>query len=259
MGPPGSREWKRFPPAMSWNLIASILSIVVINIVLSGDNALVIGMASHRLLPRQRRWAIVLGGAGAIVLRIGFTAVAVLLLGVPFLEGVGGLVLTWIAYRLLRDEDEGARQIDATESLLTAVRTIIVADLVMSLDNILAIGGAAHGSIELLILGLVLSMPLILVGSSLLARLMNRFPWLTILGSVVLTITAARMVVDDPIVVAAVTGAAHLALLVALATVMTLAVLVPTLRRRRDARRDAGSRYQALGVPSGGHEGAGRG
>ena len=225
---------------MTLNLLASVLSIVVINIVLSGDNALVIGMASHQLLPRQRRWAIILGGAGAIVLRIMFTAVAVLLLGVPFLEGIGGLVLAWIAYRLLRAETENDRQIPANESLVAAVRTIIVADVVMSLDNILAIGGAAHGSVELLILGLVLSMPLILLGSSLLARLMNRFPWLTIVGSVVLTITAARMVVDDPIVADALHGWMHDVVMVALSILLTLAVLVPTIVQRRTAWRANG-------------------
>lgn len=224
---------------MTWHLVASVFSIVVIDVVLSGDNALVIGMASHRLVARQRRWAIILGGAGAIVLRVLFTAAAVLLLDVPFLEGIGGLLLTWIAYKLLRDESEGGRPVQAKESLFAAVQTIVLADVVMSLDNILAVGGAAHGSFELLIFGLLLSMPLILFGSSLIARLMNRYPWLTIVGSVVLTVTAARMIVDDRLIAGALGEEMHSFALLGLAIVLTLVVLVPTLRRRRAVQRAA--------------------
>lgn len=221
---------------MTWSLIASVFSIVVIDLVLSGDNALVIGMASHRLPPRQRRWAIILGGAGAIGLRIGFTALAVFLLRIPFLEGLGGLLLTWIAYKLLRGETEDGHQVKARDTLIDSVQTIIMADVVMSLDNILAVGGAAHGSFELLVFGLLLSMPLLLFGSSLIARLMNRFPWLILIGAVVLTITAARMIADDRLVEEHLSPEMHSFVLVGLAILLTAVVMIPTLLRRRRRR-----------------------
>ena len=153
---------------MTVELLTKILSIIVINVVLSGDNALVIGMASRTLAPRQRRMAIILGGAGAIILRIIFTAIAAFFLHIPLLEAAGGVVLIYIAYQLLNEESD-AGNVEAGESLISAVRTIIVADVVMSLDNMLAIGGAAGGSIELLLFGLGLSMPFILLGSNYLA------------------------------------------------------------------------------------------
>jgi YjbE family integral membrane protein len=221
---------------MSLDLLSSILSIVVIDLVLSGDNALVIGMASSRLPRQQRRWAILAGGAGAIALRIGFTALAAYLLSVPLLQAAGGILLTFIAYRLLSQEGE-TREVEAAGSFGTAVRTIIVADAVMSLDNMLAVGGASHGSIELLLFGLGLSMPLILFGSSLIARLLNRLPWLMVIGVVVLTITAARMIVDDRIVGGLIADEVHSFALIALAIVLTLVVLVPALHRWREARR----------------------
>ena len=234
--PAGTRDRMEASLTMTWNLLASIFSIVVIDIVLSGDNALVIGMASHRLVARQRRWAIIFGGAGAIVLRMMFTAAAVILLDVPFLQAIGGLVLTWIAYKLLREESESAREVQAKDSLAAAIRTIVLADVVMSLDNILAVGGAAHGSFELLIFGLLLSMPLILFGSSVIARLMNRFAWLTVVGSVVLTITAARMIADDRLVARVLGEEMHVFALLGLAVLLSLVVLVPTFMRRRAAQ-----------------------
>lgn len=234
---------------MSWDLIVSILSIIIINIVLSGDNALVIGMASRRLDPDQRRKAIILGGGGAILLRIGFTALAVFLLKIPFLQVVGGLILTWIAYQVLSEEDED-QDVKAGESLWFAVRTIITADVVMSLDNVLAIAGAAHGSYTLYIAGVVLSMPPILFGSELLARLMNRYPFITVIGAVVLTITAARMVVDEKAIDDWL-GSYHLIGLVGVAIVLTLAVLIPYyIHQRRRALRERDSSASTEGESS---------
>ncbi len=229
---------------MSVELLTKILSIIFINVVLSGDNALVIGMAARTLAPRQRRMAIILGGAGAIVLRIIFTAIAAFFLHVPLLEALGGIVLVWVAFKLLNDESD-AHNIQAGDSLVSAVRTIIVADVVMSLDNMLAIGGAAGGSIELLLFGLGLSMPFILIGSNYLARLLNRYPWLMIGGSVVLAITAARMIADDKLVSDAVGEQAKLPLMIALAVVAVVVVLVPNLlkwRRERNGRRSGANR-----------------
>jgi YjbE family integral membrane protein len=185
--------------------------------------------------------AIILGGAGAIVLRVIFTAVAAIFLQVPFLEALGGVILIWIAYKLLNDNSE-AHEVKASASLIAAVRTIIVADVVMSLDNMLAIGGAAHGSIELLLFGLGLSMPFILLGSNYLAQLLNRFPWLMIGGSAVLAVTAARMIVDDQLVQGAIRDGAHTPLFVGLSLLAVAIVLVPMLLRwRRERAAEGGS------------------
>lgn len=239
---------------MNWNPLASILSIVVIDLVLSGDNALVIGMASHRLPARQRRWAIILGGAGAVGLRVLFTALAVFLLVVPFLQAAGGVLLTWIAYKLLREETHGDPHIEAQDTLIDSIKTIIMADAVMSLDNILAVGGAAHGSLALLLFGLGLSMPLLLFGSSLIARLMNRMPWLILIGVGVLTLTAARMIADDRIVERQIPSSLHLPLLIGLAVGLSALVFIPAIVRWRRARRvrDAGDEEeQAVGAGRG--------
>jgi YjbE family integral membrane protein len=184
---------------VDFDLIRAILSIVIIDLVLSGDNAVVIGMASRRLPPEQRRKAIIFGAAGAIGLRITFTAMVALLLGIPLLQSIGGVLLVWIAFKLLRQEhaEENVRE---GANLFDAVRTIIIADVIMSLDNILAVGGAAHGNLWLLLFGLALSMPIIMFGSNLVATLMNRLPWLVYLGSAVLAFTAGEMIFSDPIV-----------------------------------------------------------
>lgn len=173
---------------------------MIIDLTLSGDNALVIGMAAHRLPPKQRRMAVLFGAGGAIFLRVLFAAMAAVLLSVPFIQFVGGVVLVWIALKLLRDEHAPEKAHSAGGSLFDAVKIIILADVVMSLDNILAVGGAAHGSIELLAFGLLLSMPLVIFGSSLLANLMNRLRWILYVGAFVLVWTGAGMILEDPLV-----------------------------------------------------------
>ncbi|MFL5758775.1 MAG: YjbE family putative metal transport protein [Thermomicrobiales bacterium] len=179
--------------------VSAVLSIVVIDLVLSGDNAVVIGMAAGRLSAANRRRAILIGGAGAVGLRMLFTVAAALLLDVPLLQAAGGLLLLWIAYRLVRPVDHAANVREA-DSLGQAIRTIVLADVVMSLDNILAVGGAAHGSLGLLLFGLALSIPILLLGSELMARLIGRLPILNYFGAVVLIMTAIRMVLEDEIV-----------------------------------------------------------
>ncbi len=178
---------------------SAIISIIVIDLILSGDNAVVIGMAARRLSPENRRRAIIFGGAGAVGLRILFTAMAALLLGVPYLQAIGGLLLLWIAYKLVRPQHNEAH-VGEAGSLAEAIRTIILADVVMSLDNILAVGGAAHGDIRLLLFGLVLSIPILLLGSELVARMLGRFPFLLYLGAFVLILTAVGMILEDDIV-----------------------------------------------------------
>jgi len=178
--------------------LTAVISIVIINLVLSGDNAVVIGMAARSLSQENRRKAIIFGGVGAVGLRILFTALAArALLGIPYLQTIGGVLLVYIAYKLLRPQvDHGA--VKEAGSLREAIQTIILADLVMSLDNILAVAGAAQEDTRLLIFGLVLSIPIILFGSELVARLLGRFPAFLYLGAFVLVHAAVEMVLHDP-------------------------------------------------------------
>jgi YjbE family integral membrane protein len=182
------------------DFLTAALSIILIDLVLSGDNAVVIGMAAHRLPPHQRRWAI-LGGAGAaIVLRIGLPAVATLLLQLPWVRLIGGALLLWIGFKLLKEEEEVHEGTTGSENFFEAISTIIIADVVMSVDNILGVAAAAHGDVGLLIFGLILSMVIMMVGGNLIASMIDRFWWLAYLGSAVITWTGAEMMFADPFV-----------------------------------------------------------
>lgn len=181
---------------MEADFIAKIASIVLIDLVLSGDNAVVIGMAARRLPDEERRRAIVLGGLGAVVLRVTFTILAALLLDIPLLRAIGGVLLLWIAYKLVRPHED-TQNVSAAESMAAAVKTIILADFVMSLDNILAVGGASEGHLGLLIFGLLFSIPILMLGSELVARLLGRLPILLYVGVIVLVVTATRMILHD--------------------------------------------------------------
>ncbi|OGF54575.1 MAG: hypothetical protein A2Z21_06755 [Candidatus Fraserbacteria bacterium RBG_16_55_9] len=184
---------------MDWSILGKVASIVLIDLVLSGDNALVIGMAARDLPSRQRRWAILWGTVAAIVLRVSFTILAALLLfNFPGLRLGGGLLLIWIAVKLLA-KPPSEEQVGTGHGLWEAIRIIVVADAVMSLDNILAVAGASHGDLALLIFGLALSIPLLMGGAVLVAYLMNRLPWLNWLGGAVLAWVAGEMIVNDPL------------------------------------------------------------
>lgn len=211
-------------------LLAQVASIVVIDLVLSGDNAVVIGMAANQLPVHQRRRAIILGAAAAIGLRVLFTAMVAVLLNVPLLQLAGGLVLAWIAVKLMRPHEAGP-DVPTAAGSMEAIRTIVMADVVMSLDNILAVGGAARGSLWLLLFGLALSMPLITVGSGLVSWAMDRLPWLVYLGAGVLAWTAAAMMVDDPYARGLLAGVPGLE--VAIPPLVTVAVLAIGVLRRR--------------------------
>lgn len=179
--------------------IGAIGGILLVDLALSGDNALVIGAAAAELPRSQRRLAITLGGGGAIVLRIALAAVATLLLELPLLQAIGGAVLLIIAARLLlgRDKESGGSEGKMSGSLMAALVTILVADVTMSLDNVLAIGALAHGNLPLLAVGLLLSMAFLLVGSTLVASLIGRLPWLLDVAALVLGWTAGNMVTHD--------------------------------------------------------------
>lgn len=178
--------------------VQAILAIVLIDLALSGDNALVIGMAARDLPPKQRRGAIIFGGAGAVVLRIIAAAAVTLLLAIPFLQFGAAIVLLVIAYRLLHAGESHGRQVRAAAGLRAAIVTILAADAAMSLENILGVGAAAHGSIALLAFGLALSIPIVLFGSSLVVRLLDRYPRAIWLGALALIWTAAELILDEP-------------------------------------------------------------
>jgi YjbE family integral membrane protein len=179
--------------------LQAILAIVLIDLALSGDNALVIGMAARGLPKRQRRRAIVFGGLGAVVLRIAAASVVTLLLAIPYLQLIASIALLAIAYRLVRPTPAHAGpSVREATTLPEAITTILIADAAMSLENVLGVGAAAHGSIPLLVFGLALSIPIVLFGSGLVVRLLDRFPQGIWLGAFALVWTAAEMMVDEP-------------------------------------------------------------
>ncbi|MBE3562068.1 MAG: YjbE family putative metal transport protein [Ktedonobacteraceae bacterium] len=193
--------------------LSAIGSIVLIDLVLSGDNALVIGAAAAGLERRRRLFAIAIGGGGAIVLRILFAVIATLLLRLPLIQAIGAIVLLYIAIRLLlnrsKERREAAGAADQVGELveekkkaeeknfLSVLATIVMADVTMSLDNILAVGAIAWGELLLLVVGLLLSIGLLLIGSALIAELIARLPWLLDVASLVLAWTASHMLLDD--------------------------------------------------------------
>ncbi|MGF9914096.1 TerC family protein [Paenibacillus ehimensis] len=181
---------------MEGDLLVGLLKLILINIVLSGDNAVVIALACRNLPADQQKKAVFWGSCGAILLRILLTFAAVWLLQVPFVQVAGALLLLYIAVSLLKGEDH-TEALKASSKIGEAIRTIIVADLVMSLDNVLAVAGAAGGNLLLIVAGLAISIPLIVWGSQLLMRLMNRFPVIVLLGAALLGYTAGEMALSD--------------------------------------------------------------
>jgi YjbE family integral membrane protein len=186
----------------SWDLIVRFLSITLIDLALSGDNAIVIGMAAASLPKDRRKWAIVFGGGLAIALRIILTTIATLLMRIPLLSAVGGCVLFWVAWKLLRldtGEAEGEEKDKAKQAsnFRQAIILILTADFMMSLDNVIAVAGSAHGHIVLLIFGLLLSMPLLMTTGGAISLLIDKFKWLVFLGAAVIVFTGTRMVFED--------------------------------------------------------------
>ncbi len=179
---------------------AALGSIVLANIVLSGDNAVVIAMAARKLPDSQRQKAIFWGSAAAIVMRILLTLIAVQLLALPYLKVVGAFLLVYIGVQLLAEGDDGGEDDHKTvkAGMAAAVRTILIADLVMSLDNVIAVAAAAKGNTALLIIGLAVSIPLIIFGSTLLMKVMDRFPIIITMGAALLGFLAGEMFVTDP-------------------------------------------------------------
>jgi YjbE family integral membrane protein len=186
----------------TWDVVLRFLSITLIDLALSGDNAIVIGMAAASLAREKRKWAIVFGGGLAILLRILLTTIATLLMQIPLLSAIGGCVLFWVAWKLLRldvsetekEEEQKAKQ---AKNFRQAIILILTADFMMSLDNIIAVAGTAHGNIVLLIFGLLLSMPLLMTAGGAISLLIDRFRWLVFLGAAVIVFAGTRMIFED--------------------------------------------------------------
>ncbi|MCM3626476.1 TerC family protein [Paenibacillus glycanilyticus] len=174
----------------------ALLNIVFIDLILAGDNAIVIGMAARNLPIHQQKKAVLWGTAGAIGIRIIATVVVVQLLDLPWLHLAGGILLLWIAYKLLVQEED-QHNVKAGNTLWQSVQTIIIADAAMGIDNVIAVAGASHGSTLLVVLGLLISVPVIVWGSTLFIKLINKFTWIVYLGSGVLAYTAAKMITHE--------------------------------------------------------------
>jgi YjbE family integral membrane protein len=191
-----------FLATIDWAVIAQI---IMIDILLGGDNAVVIALACRNLHPNQRRKGIMWGTAGAIILRVALVAFAVTLLQIPFLKFTGGILLLWIGYKLMvQSEDDSGHELEASDKLWAAVKTIIVADIAMSVDNVIAIAGAAgqieaaHHQFGYIVFGLLVSIPLIVGGSQIVLYLIDRFPWIVTLGAGLLGWIAGGMIFSDP-------------------------------------------------------------
>jgi YjbE family integral membrane protein len=182
----------------SAEFFSALISIIVIDLVLAGDNAIVIGLAARNLPIDHQKKAIIWGTFGAVMIRALATLAVVWLLKIPGLLLIGGIILIFIAYRLLVEEKQ--HNIQAGENIWSAIRTIIIADAIMGLDNVLAVAGAAHGSFLLVILGLLVSVPIVIWGSTVIVRLMNRFPIIIVIGAAILAWTASKMIVNEPII-----------------------------------------------------------
>ena len=219
-----------FTSPLFWSAFGSI---VLANIVLSGDNAVVIAMAARSLKPEQRGKAIFWGSAAAIVMRIVLTIVAIQLLSLPYLKIVGAVLLVYIGVDLLKSEEDGEGEGKEINGMMAAIRTILIADLIMSLDNVLAVAAAAKGNLPLLVLGLLISIPLIIFGATLLTKVMERFPIIVTIGAALLGFLAGEMLVTDPATTAQFGVASHTTELIAGAIGAALVVALGTYLSKR--------------------------
>ena len=179
--------------------LSALLAIILIDLVLAGDNAIVIALAARHLPDKLKRKAIIWGTVGAIAVRSVMTLGVVWLLKIPGLMLVGGLGLVWIAYKLLADEGSGHHDGPVATTFWGAMKTIVVADALMGVDNVLGVAGAAHGAMDLVVIGLLVSVPIVVLGSSVVLKLVERFPVIIQLGAAVLAFTAAKMIVSEPL------------------------------------------------------------
>lgn len=221
---------------MSAEFMSALLAIIMIDLVLAGDNAIVIGLAARNVPKPMQRRVILWGTAGAIVVRVLLTGAVVWLLKVPGFLLVGGLALVWIACKLTDDGSAAGHQIAPAASVRSAIQTIVIADAVMGVDNVLAIGGAAHGNMLLVILGLLISIPIVVFGSTLILRWIERFPVIVLIGAGVLGWTAAKMITNEPLL-ARFFAEHHAVRILLYAVAIGSAVGMPTWRRLGPGRR----------------------
>jgi YjbE family integral membrane protein len=218
--------------------MSALFAIILIDLALAGDNALVIGLAVRNIPAEMQKKAILWGTVGAIVIRCLLTLIVVWLLKIPGFMLAGGLALVWIAHKLASEDGGGEHNVAAKSTLRGAIGTIVVADTVMGLENVLAVGGAANGNMVLVVLGLLISIPIIVLGSQVVIKAVNRFPWLIIAGAAVLAWTAAKMIVSEPFLKSYVGGPEHHVLRNAIYLIVIGIAIGPVLWRKlaRDAR-----------------------
>jgi YjbE family integral membrane protein len=225
------------PDAVYWLALVKVLTV---NLILSGDNAVVIAMAARSLQGSQRRKAIIWGAAGAVILRLIFAAIISYLLEIPFLQVVGGLLLLWIAWKLVHDEaEEGEEKIEAGQSAWQAIRIIIVADAVMSLDNVIALVGAARigGEVvpSLLVIGLATTIPLVVFGAALLTSLLDRFPILIYAGAALLVYISVEMFFADKALHHYLEPLVHFEWIIALSAALIFAAIAWLWKKRAES------------------------
>jgi YjbE family integral membrane protein len=217
--------------------VAALIQIIGSDLVLSGDNAVVIGLAVQHLRQPLRRRAVLFGTVGAIVLRVLFTIFATFLLKIPLLSALGGITLFWIGYKLLADVQEHHDEAgEVRTGFFNAIRTIVIADAVMSLDNALAVAGAAKGDLLLLLIGLALSIPLLMIGSNVVSSLFNRLPWLTLVGAALIAWVGADLIHADHLLVQWIPWLESNGVLWGLRLLAVVAVLGLGVRAQRAAR-----------------------
>jgi YjbE family integral membrane protein len=214
---------------------SALFAIVLIDLALAGDNALVIGLAVRNIPQHLQKKAIVWATAGAIIVRCLLTLVVVWLLKIPGFMLAGGVALAWIAFKLAREDGVGGHQIEAKDSLRGAISTIIVADTVMGLENVLAVGGAANGSMLLVVIGLLISIPIIVYGAQFVIKAVERYPNLIVIGAGVLAWTSAKMLLSEPLLKSYVGGPEHQLLRYAVYAASIAIVVIPPLWKRRAA------------------------
>lgn len=229
---------------MDWfsgEILSALLMIIVIDLVLAGDNAIVIGMAARNLPAHQQKKAIIWGTVGAVVIRAAATLAVVWLLKIPGLLLVGGLFLIWITLKLLTDHKDHDN-VKAGATLGAAIRTIVIADAVMGIDNILAVAGAAHGHFVLVVIGLAISVPVMVWGSTLVLRLIERFPATLLIGAAVLAFTSAKMIVTEGFIKDVVgTGALKWTIVViTVVVIMAVGMAIKKSKEKKHAAQQAG-------------------
>lgn len=183
----------------SAEFLSALFAIIIIDLALAGDNAIVIALAARELPPHLQKRAILWGTFGAIAVRVVMTMAVVWLLGIPGLMAAGGAILVWIAYKLLKPPSGEGHEVKAAATFWGAMQTIVIADAAMGLDNVLAVAGAAHGSFALVVIGLLISIPIVIWGSTFILKWVARYPWIVQVGVAVLAWTAASMIVSEPL------------------------------------------------------------